>query len=89
MKKLDDKEACIIKIDLTDMDSEMRSPKVKSLLQSGFQIVSSIPVSEEGVPKLLLILEKRTELHKHGNLILFAYILIIAYAFLRIYEVLN
>ena len=33
--------ACIVKIDLTNMDAEMRSAKVNSLLKEGYEIKST------------------------------------------------
>ena len=84
----DTRSSCIVKIDLRDMDAEMRSAKVQSLLSSGFEIKSSIPVSDEGKPYLLLILEQKSDtiLHKKDFLLLLMIFIIVV---TQVYEILH
>ena len=84
----DKREACIVKIDLTQMESEMRSPKMTSLLNSGFSIASCVPVSEEGLPTMLIILEKKFDQKSNiiKQMIVTLLILLVA---IKYYEVFN
>ena len=81
------KEACIVKINLTEMDSEMRSPKITSLLDSGFNISSCVPVSDEGLPTMLVVFEKKIEHTSIVNHMVVA--LLILLVAINYYEVFN
>ena len=80
--------ACIVKIDLTNMDAEMRSAKVNSLLKEGYEIKSTIPVTEDGKPHLLIVLEYRQERYMDKHLYAFWSLFIVLIA-LHVYEILN
>ena len=87
MNIVDARSSCIVKIDLREMDAEMRSAKVQSLLSSGFEIKSSIPVSDDGKPFLLLIFEQKSDtiLHKKDYLLLLMIFIIVV---IQVYEIL-
>jgi hypothetical protein len=82
-------KACIVKINLADMDAEMRSSKVNSLLKEGFEIKSTVPITDEGKPFLLLILQHKTpDTYADKHLYTFWILFIILIA-IHIYEILN
>ena len=60
MKKLDTTYApCTIKAKLNSIDHELASPQITSLLSQGYIITSIIPVSDDGIPTVILFFEHR------------------------------
>ena len=74
----------IIRIDLTDMEKSVARDDVNLLIKKGWTIRDSVPVTDEGKPFLLLILEKTNKRYEQA-IILFIMILVIG----NIYAVFN
>jgi len=92
MNLTDKSISCIVKINLTDMEAEMRSAKVQALLDSGFQIKCCFPASDDGIPIALLIFErikKEEKLHGLTIINIIIYTLCIVILTFNIYEILN
>lgn len=52
-------EIAVIKVDLLDIENSCNQPQLRALFQQGWEVVSSLPVEDEGRPTLILMLRKK------------------------------
>ena len=64
MKKLPIQSCTIIAIDLRNYNQSILSPQLSTLIQQGWTIKASVPIADNDVPLLLLILAPPTLLEK-------------------------
>ena len=61
---MDKLKSTIIKINLTNYELGLQNPSLVSLLNDGWIIRSTVPVDDEGIPTLLVMLQYN---EKHNN----------------------
>lgn len=56
------------KINLNNLDDELNNPKLTTLLNSNYNIISVIPVDDGGQPTAILILSNKNQIAKTNYL---------------------
>lgn len=57
-------EVAVIKVDLLDIENSCNQPQLRALFQQGWEVVSSLPVEDEGKPVLILMLREKPKAYR-------------------------